>query len=64
MNDLDLLAAEIYDYCCSNRADNKSKNPREIGCEFDKLTEQSKNFYRNIAKWHLNKLDNIQVEKH
>jgi hypothetical protein len=51
MNELDSLATEIYDYCCSNRADNKSKNPREIGCEFKNLTEQAKNFYRNIAKF-------------
>ena len=52
--DLDKVAEAVYDYCCANRTDNKSKNPREIGCEFKDLHENAKNFYRNVAQWHLN----------
>ncbi len=62
MNDaeLDKLAAEVYDYCCSFRSDN-SKNgepgdPRKVGENFENLYEQSKNFYRNIVRWHLSKI--------
>jgi hypothetical protein len=57
MNDFDELAAEVYDYCCANRADNKSKNPREVGAEFDKLVDNVKEFYRNIVLWHLKEMN-------
>lgn len=58
MEDLEKLAEEMYDFACANRADNLNKDkssgdPRKIGCLFKDLTDQSKNFYRNLAKWHL-----------
>lgn len=53
MNELDMLAEQMYDYACANRADNKTKNPRDSGCKFEELFDNVKNFYRNLAKWHL-----------
>ena len=51
-NKTDEIAKKIYDHCLSCRKDNKSKNPRETGCSFDELFEESKNHYRAIAEWH------------
>jgi hypothetical protein len=57
-NELDKLAESVYDYCCSNRLDNLNKDgspgdPRKVGCKFEDLWESPKDFYRNVAKWHL-----------
>jgi hypothetical protein len=60
---VDKLAAEVYDFCCTNRADNKSGNPREVGNDFDSLYEQPKNFYRNVARWYLMRTSRWQVDK-
>jgi hypothetical protein len=67
--EVERLAEEIFDYCCANRQDNLNKdgsagNPRAICCKFNDdpvagtqgLYENAKNFYRNIARWHLQKV--------
>lgn len=56
--ELDKLAEQIYDYICANRKDNLNKdgtmgNPRKISCEYSKLLDPSKNFYRSMAQFHL-----------
>jgi hypothetical protein len=61
MDDLDKLAAEIFDYACANRRDNLNKDgtagdPRAISCKFEDLYDGPKEFYRSIARWHLNKV--------
>lgn len=57
LDEIDKLAAEVYDYCCSHRGDNMKNgepgNPRNVGRGFDTLFDEPKNFYRNIAQWHL-----------
>jgi tRNA U34 2-thiouridine synthase MnmA/TrmU len=59
MNELDQLAEEIFDYACARREDNKTKNPRAICCKFENLLDNPKEFYRNIAKWHLDKISKV-----
>ncbi len=49
--ELDQVAAEIYDFCCAARSKDGNK-PREVGREFDTLFEETKEFYRNMARWH------------
>lgn len=63
---VDKLAAEVYDYCCSHRADNKSGKPQEVSRGgFDSLYDNSKEFYRNVARWHLDKFkSSLTVSPH
>jgi hypothetical protein len=58
MEDVDTVAKNMYDFACANRQDNLNKDgsagdPRKVGCEYESLFENAKNFYRNLAKWHL-----------
>lgn len=58
--ELDVLAEKMYDYACANRQDNLTKDgkagdPRKVGCEYKDLFDNSKNFYRNLARFVLEK---------
>lgn len=58
MDDLDLLGKEIYDYVCSCRAGKKGEkfgDARSIGCEYEKLVDEAKQFYRNMAEFMKNR---------
>jgi hypothetical protein len=62
--DLDKLAAEVYDYVCAHRQDNRNKNgspgdPRKISNTFDTLMEPAKEHYRDMVRWHLSRVDNV-----
>ena len=53
---IDKLAEEVYDWCCSHRVDNMNKDgspgdPRKVGCPYCQLYDNAKNFYRNIVIW-------------
>lgn len=55
---LDNLAASLYDYCCAHRKDNLNKDgspgdPRKVGCKFKDLWESPKEHYRNAVRWFL-----------
>jgi hypothetical protein len=55
---VDRVPEEIYDYVCAHRKDNLNPDgspgdPRKIGCPFSELYDEPKNFYRNLAVWHL-----------
>lgn len=55
---LDVIAEQMYDYACANRKDNLNKDgsagdPRKVGAKYELLWESPKNFYRNMARWHL-----------
>jgi len=52
--EIDSLAAEAFYFCCAARSKD-GKNPFEVCGNFNELVEQSKEFYRNIARWHLSK---------
>ncbi len=59
--DIDQLAEEVYNYLCANRGDNLKKDgspgdPRKVGSDYDSLFDEAKTHYRNMAKWHLEKL--------
>lgn len=61
--ELEKQAEELYDFLCANRGDNLDKkgnpgDPRKIGCPYKDLFEETKTFYRNIVRWHLNKKNN------
>jgi hypothetical protein len=63
MKEIDKLAEAAYEYCCSHRQDNIKDdvggNPRNVGCPFAQLYDNAKEFYRNIARWHLEKSKHI-----
>lgn len=46
----------MYDFARAVRAAKKGEefgDPRSVGCEFEKLFEESKTFYKSLAKFHL-----------
>lgn len=58
--ELDKLAEELYDWCCSRRADNLAKdgspgNPRKVSNPYPTTLEGVKVFYRSAVEWHLMK---------
>jgi len=61
--ELDKLAEEVYDWCCSRRVDNLDKkgnpsDPRKISSPYPLAIDNVKHFYRDVVRWHLNKVSN------
>jgi hypothetical protein len=68
MLEIDKVATEMYDCACAARS--RTGNPRDYGCVFGKLFGEPKEFYRTLAKWHLERKplgkitnDTVQFEK-
>lgn len=52
MTKIDELAEQMYDYACSVRAAKKGEpfgDPRLVGCKFQDLFDEPKQFYTNLA---------------
>ena len=54
MDDVEKLAESVYLYCCKERS--KKGEAEEVCCPFDTRFDEVKEFYRNVARWHLQEL--------
>jgi hypothetical protein len=53
------LAADCYYACCAARSKD-GKNPFEVGCKWNDLFDEPKEFYRNVARWHLRVMSQVK----
>lgn len=51
------LAEEIFLYACKHRADNKNKEIEEVTSGWKDMHPCAQHLYKNIAKWHLEKVN-------
>jgi hypothetical protein len=62
MDDLvEKTAEEMYNFACAARSKDGNK-PREVGNEYKTLLEEPKDFYRNLARWHLSQLTKLEFD--
>lgn len=54
------LAAEVHAVYC-RAYETRYGKPKKPWSEYAELCEQSKNFYRDFARWHLGRTENLQV---
>jgi hypothetical protein len=54
--EIEQLAAEIYDFVCADRLDNPTHRPRCVSCPYEDLFDESRHHYRSMASWHLAKV--------
>jgi len=52
-DEVEKLAENAFYFCCAARSKD-GRNPFEVCGNFEDLFDESKEFYRNIARWHLN----------